>query len=671
LQRGRVERWHNRVKRLSSIDSPLGVLYIKSKATGHQQEVAPFENQPMKQRHQSNKTGVSLAEVHGSVRVPQAAGIIKRLLAFVGPAYLVSVGYMDPGNWATDLEGGARFGYQLIWVLLMSNAMAILLQTLSARMGIVTGRDLAQACRDNFPRRISYILWVLCEVAIAACDLAEVLGTAIGLNLLFGLPLIYGVIITGFDTLLLLVIQQYGIRKMEAVILVFIATIGISFIIEVFLAQPVWGEVVKGFVPRLNSDSLYVAIAILGATVMPHNLYLHSALVQTRIVGDTEESKRTACKYNLIDTTIALNVAFFVNAAILIVSAAVFFSRGIIVTEIQQAHELLNPLLGTALAGTLFGVALIAAGQSSTLTGTLAGQIVMEGFLKLRVRPFVRRLITRLLAIVPAIIVITWKGDHGSYDLLILSQVILSLQLPFAVIPLIRFTSDRQIMGVFVNKGWVNVLAWIVAGVLCYLNSSLIVDQISSWISSAGSAAIWIWITVVPLAVGGALLQIYISIPKSWKVWRKPAPPAPETIELVPQRFSKIGVAIDYSSVDAKVLSHAQTLAKGYGSTLFLFHVVEGVAGQLFGSEANDDEARHDKAQIEVFANQIRETGVEVTVLLGYGRVPQQLVKLSKENGIDLLVMGGHGHRGVKDIFFGTSVSKVRHGLSIPVLVVQ
>jgi manganese transport protein len=625
----------------------------------------------MKPSARSKHSDTSLSEVHGSVQIPQTAGMGKRLLAFVGPAYLVSVGYMDPGNWATDLEGGARFGYQLIWVLLMSNMMAVLLQTLSARMGIVTGRDLAQSCRDNFPRSVSYMLWVLCEVAIAACDLAEVLGTAIGLNLLFGLPLIYGVIITGFDTLLLLVIQQYGIRKMEAVILVFIATIGISFVIQVFLAQPVWGEVVKGFVPHLSSESLYVAIAILGATVMPHNLYLHSALVQTRIVGDTEESKRIACKYNLIDTTIALNGAFFVNAAILIVSAAVFFTRGIVVTEIQQAHQLLNPLLGTAVAGTLFGVALIAAGQSSTLTGTLAGQIVMEGFLKLRVRPFVRRLITRLIAIVPAIVVITWKGEHASYDLLILSQVILSLQLPFAVIPLIRFTSDRQIMGVFVNKGWVKILAWIVAGILCYLNTSLIVNQIQNWFDAAGPNTLWLWLTVVPLAVGGAMLQIYVSLPKSWKVWRKPAPPAPETIELVPQRFSKIGVAIDFSAVDTKVLSHAQTLAKGYGAELFLFHIVEGVAGQLFSSEAYDDEARHDKDQIEAFARQIRGTGVPVSVILGYGRVPEQLVKLSKESGIDLLIMGGHGHRGLKDIFFGTSISKVRHAISIPVLVVQ
>jgi manganese transport protein len=366
-----------------------------------------------------------------------------------------------------------------------------------------------------------------------------------------------------------------------------------------------------------------------------------------------------------------LNGAFFVNAAILIVSAAVFYTRGIVVTQIQQAHELLDPLLGTALAGTLFGIALIAAGQSSTLTGTLAGQIVMEGFLKLRVRPFLRRLMTRLLAIVPAVVVISWKGEQGSYGLLILSQVILSLQLPFAVLPLIRFTSDRQIMGIFVNRLWVKVLAWIVAGTIAVLNSILIVHQISDWIASAGPYAIWLWTTVVPLAAAAALLQIYICLPRSWKIWRKPAPPPPEKIELVPQRFSKIGVAIDYSAVDAKVVSHAQTLAKGYGASLTLFHVVEGVGGQIFGSEAYDDEARHDKDQIEGLAEQIRKTGVETGTALAYGRVPQGLIKLAHEHRIDLLVMGGHGHRGLKDIFFGTSVSKVRHGISVPVLVVQ
>jgi manganese transport protein len=596
---------------------------------------------------------------------------LKRIFAFIGPAYLVSVGYMDPGNWATDLEGGARFSYQLIWVLLMSNLMAVLLQTLAARMGIVSGRDLAQACREAYPKPVAFILWVLCEIAIAACDLAEVLGTAIGLNLLFGLPLIYGVIITGFDTLLLLVIQRYGIRKMEAMILGFVTVIGVSFIVQVFLAQPDWGEVVTGFIPRLNSESLYVAIGILGATVMPHNLYLHSALVQTRIIGTTEESKREACKYNLIDTSIALNAAFFVNAAILIVSAAVFYKNGIVVTEIQQAHQLLDPLMGTAVAGALFGIALVAAGQSSTLTGTLAGQIVMEGFLKLRVRPFVRRLITRLIAIVPAVVVISLKGEEGSYDLLILSQVILSLQLPFAILPLIRITSERQIMGVFANKMWMKVLAWTIALIIAGLNWTLLVNVFSRWIDSAGSYSSILWFTLIPLAVAGLLLQIYVSLPESWKIWRKPVMPVPEKIELVQQLFSKIGVAIDYSSVDPKVLSHAQSLAKGYGASLLLFHVVEGVGGQLYGKDAFDEEAREDRALIESLAAQIRATGVNVESTLGYGRVPEQIVKISKENGIDLLVMGGHGHRGWKDLIFGTSISKVRHELSIPVLVVQ
>lgn len=620
---------------------------------------------------QSEKSGVSLSEVHRSVSVPKSAGFLKRVFAFIGPAYLVSVGYMDPGNWATDLEGGARFSYQLLWVLLMSNLMAVLLQTLSARMGVVSGKDLAQACRDNYPRPVTYVLWVLCEIAIAACDLAEVLGTAIGLNLLFGLPLIYGVIITGFDTLLLLVIQRYGIRKMEAMILGFVTIIGVSFIVQVFLAKPEWGELLTGFIPRLNSESLYVAIAILGATVMPHNLYLHSALVQTRIIGTTEESKREACKFNLIDTAFALNGAFFVNAAILIVSAAVFYKNGIVVTEIQQAHKLLDPLMGTAIAGALFGVALIAAGQSSTLTGTLAGQIVMEGFLQLRIRPFIRRLVTRLIAIIPAIVVISLKGDEGSYDLLILSQVILSLQLPFAILPLIRLTSDRQVMGVFANKGWVKVLSWTVAAIIAGLNTTLLFSQISRWIESAGPNAIWLWVTLVPVVVGGLLLQVYVSLPESWKVWRKPAMPVPERIELVPQLFSKIGVAIDYSSVDVKVLSHAQSLAKGYGASLLLFHVVEGVGGQVFGKEAYDDEARHDRELIDSLAEQIRRTGVAVETTLGYGRVAEQIVRISRENGIDLLIMGGHGHRGLKDLILGTSISKVRHELSIPVLVVQ
>jgi manganese transport protein len=619
----------------------------------------------------TDRSRASLSEVHRTVSIPKNAGIFKRMFAFSGPAYLVSVGYMDPGNWATDLEGGARFGYQLIWVLLMSNLMAVLLQTLSARMGIVTGRDLAQACREHYPKPVANTLWFMCEVAIAACDLAEVLGTAIGLNLLLKVPILYGVIITGFDTMLFLVIQQLGIRKMEAFILILISTIGICFGIEVFLTGPQWGSVVTGFVPHLTSESLYVAIGILGATVMPHNLYLHSALVQTRDVEQTDEGKRMACKYNLIDTAVALNAAFFVNAAILIVAAGVFFKNGIIVTEIQQAHELLTPLLGTTIASTLFAIALISAGQSSTLTGTLAGQIVMEGFLHIKIRPVLRRLITRSIAIIPAIVVIAIQGERGSYGLLILSQVILSLQLPFAVVPLIKFTSKKQKMGEFANKRWVEILAWISAAVIVGLNANLIFSTISGWLIAAGSNAIWLWLTVVPVTVGCALLLVYISVPMLLRRKGKTIVPEEPPVDFTAQKYARIGVALDYGSMNNKVLSHARTLATQHGASMFLFHIVEGVSGQLYGTNANDDEARKDREQLDIIAKHLADSGVVTYPLLGFGRVPEQLVKLSVENRVDILVMGGHRHRGLKDLFFGASISEVRHQLSIPVLVVQ
>ncbi len=593
------------------------------------------------------------------------------MFAFAGPAYLVSVGYMDPGNWATDLEGGARFGYQLVWVLLMSNLMAILLQTLSARLGIVTGRDLAQACRERYPKPIAFTLWILCEIAIAACDLAEVLGTAIGLNLLFKVPLLYGVIITGFDTMLFLVIQQLGIRKMEAFILMLIGTIGICFGIEIFLSKPSWHEAARGLVPHLSRESLFVAIGILGATVMPHNLYLHSALVQTRDVGRTAESKRIACKYNLIDTSIALNAAFFVNAAILLVAAAVFYRNGIIVTEIQQAYQLLTPLMGTALASTAFAIALLSAGQSSTLTGTLAGQIVMEGFLRFKIRPILRRLITRLIAIVPAVLVISIQGEGGSYGLLILSQVILSLQLPFAVVPLIQFTSEKGRMGEFANNFIVKILAWISAVVIIGLNAKLVVGTIGDWITGAGPNAIVLWLTIVPAAIACGLLLVYIAIPDTWRRGKKVAPVAVAPVMLHEEKYSRIGVAVDYGAIDEKVLSHAQTLAHQHSAALYLFHVVEGVSGQLFGKEAYDDEARNDAEKLEAIARQLQGAGIRAFAVLGYGRVPEQLVHLAKENRIDLLVMGGHRHRGLKDLIFGASISQVRHRLSIPVLVVQ
>ncbi len=611
----------------------------------------------------------SLSEVHRTIAIPKNVGTIKRLLAFAGPAYLVSVGYMDPGNWATDLEGGARFGYDLLWVILMSNMMAILLQTLSARLGIVTGRDLAQACRENYPKSIAHALWLLCEVAIAACDLAEVLGTAIGLNLLFHIPMLYGVIITGFDTLLFLIIQHFGVRKIEAFILVLVATIGICFGIELLLAKPDATQIITGFIPTLSSESLFIAIGIIGATVMPHNLYLHSALVQTRLVEQTEEGKRTACKYNLIDTTIALNAALLVNGAILILSAATFFSRGIIVTEIQQAHELLTPLLGTAAGGALFAIALLASGQSSTLTGTLAGQIVMEGFLQFKMRPWLRRLLTRFLAIVPAVAVIAIQGDQGSYTLLILSQVILSIQLPFAIIPLIKFTSDKTKMGTFANKKWVQILSWTSAAIIIGLNVRLVYSSLADWLAESQHPML-LWLTVVPVALGCAALLLYISLPRFLRKRKEVAPIIPP-LEFTERRYSKIGVALDYGKKDSKVISYALTTAKQNNASLSLFHIVEGVSGQLFGSEAGDEEARLDKEILENIAEKIRAQGVAVEVSLGFGNVPKQIVKLCNNSGIDLLVMGGHGHRGLKDIFFGASISEVRHSLTIPVLVIQ
>ncbi|MBI1956139.1 MAG: Nramp family divalent metal transporter [Acidobacteria bacterium] len=424
----------------------------------------------------------SLPEVFSSVGIPEGGSWFRKLFAFAGPAYLVSVGYMDPGNWATDIEGGARFGYQLVWVLLLSNWMAILLQTLASRLGLFAGRDLAQACRDYYSRPVALLLWILCEIAIVACDLAEVLGSAIGLNLLFGIPLMAAVVITAADVLLLLALQKHGIRKMEAFIVSLVFLVGLCYVVEIFLAKPEWGQIASAtFHPSLAGGSLYVAIGILGATVMPHNLYLHSALVQSRRVSRTESELRSAAKYNLIDSALALNLAFFVNAAILIMSAAVFYRNGVLVTEISQAHSTLAPLVGTTLTSTLFAIALLCAGQSSTITGTLAGQIVMEGFLRIRIRPWLRRLITRSLAIIPAVIVIAIKGEQGTYQLLILSQVILSFQLPFAIVPLVQFTSSREKMGRFANPAWLQGIAWLVAGFIISLNLWLLVQTFSAY----------------------------------------------------------------------------------------------------------------------------------------------------------------------------------------------
>ena len=432
----------------------------------------------------------SLPEVHRTIAVPKSLGFWRKLLAFSGPGYLVAVGYMDPGNWATDLAGGSAFGYTLLSVILLSNLMAILLQSLCAKLGIVTGRDLAQACRDHYSKPVAIGLWVLCEIAICACDLAEVIGSAIALNLLFKIPLVWGVCITALDVLVVLFLQNKGFRYIEALVITLILLIGGCFFAEIIFSRPEFAAVFGGFLPKLevikNPQMLFIAIGILGATVMPHNLYLHSSIVQTRKYEQNASGKREAIKFATIDSTLALMFALFINAAILIVAAATFHTRGQHdVAEIQDAYKLLSPTLGVGVASVIFAVALLASGQNSTLTGTLAGQIVMEGFLNLRLRPWLRRLITRLIAIVPAVIVTAIYGESGTAKLLIFSQVVLSLQLAFAVIPLILFTNDRRKMGEFVNPPWIKILAWITAGIIVLLNVKFLSDftGLSGWLA--------------------------------------------------------------------------------------------------------------------------------------------------------------------------------------------
>jgi len=434
-------------------------------------------------KHQAWEPGKtrSLPEVHGTVPIPLTGGFWKKMLAFAGPGYLVAVGYMDPGNWATDLQGGARYGYTLLSVIVISNLMAILLQSLSARLGIASGRDLAQACRDAYSKQTAFVLWILCEIAIAACDLAEVLGSAIALQLLFGMPLLVGVCLTSLDVLIVLYMQHRGFRYVEAIVVTLILGIAGCFAMELAMAKPAIGAMLSGVLPRTeilrNPDMLYISIGILGATVMPHNLYLHSSIVQTRKYGDSNESKAEAIRYASIDSAVALMSALFINGAILVMASAVFHGTPYeSVAEIQDAYKLLSPLLGTGAASALFAIALLCSGQNATLTGTLAGQIVMEGFLNIRLRPWLRRLITRLLAIIPAIIVIVFYGDRGTGPLIVLSQVILSLQLPFAIFPLVRFTSDPRFMGPFTSKWWIKALAWPVVIIIAALNIYLLYE---------------------------------------------------------------------------------------------------------------------------------------------------------------------------------------------------
>lgn len=623
-------------------------------------------------RYTENSRTKSLEEVHSSVET-QHPNLLKRIFAFAGPAYLVSVGYMDPGNWATDLEGGSRFGYALIWVILMSNVIAVLLQTLSARLGIVTGRDLAQACRAEYSKSASFVLWILCEIAIAACDLAEVLGTILGLNLLFGLPLLWGAAVTLCDTFLLLAIQRLGIRKMEAFILSLITVIAGGFIVNLFLAKPDWGAAAAGLAPSLPEGSLYIILGIIGATVMPHNLYLHSSLVQTRRVSRIVDSKAQACKYNLLDSAIALNAAFFVNSAILVLAAAVFYRHGIVVTEIQQAHKMLEQLLGTQAAPIAFGLALLAAGQSSTLTGTLAGQIVMEGFVHIRLRPYLRRLITRVIALLPAVVVISISGDQGTYKLLILSQVILSLQLPFAIVPLVHFTSDKLKMGSFASKLWVKVLAWITSIIIIALNGKLVYDQIMEWITGGAPMIFSIFAVIIAAAISLFLVYIILlPLIRGERTWIEAKPSGAlaiiQKIETHPVKH--IAAALGRDESDTAIISRALSLAKTEKAMLTLIHVADSAVAHVYATDVYDEHTRDDENYLLQIADELRSTGVAVEIALAYGDPAKALVTFATSHKVDILVMGSHGHRLLGDMLWGETVDPVRHRVDIPVLVV-
>ncbi|WP_309614374.1 Nramp family divalent metal transporter [Flavobacterium sp.] len=619
----------------------------------------------------------SLEEVNQSVATEGKKTGFRKILAFLGPAYLISVGYMDPGNWATDIAGGSQFGYALLWVLLMSNIMALLLQSLSARLGIVTQRDLAQASRETYPPFINYILYFLAEIAIAACDLAEVLGMAIGLNLLFDISLIQGVMITVLDTFLLLFLINKGIRKMEAFIIALVMIIGFSFIFEMIFAQPEVGKILTGLIPSLpNENALYIAIGIIGATVMPHNLYLHSSLVQTRKFDRSKAGIKQALKYNFIDSTIALNLAFFVNAAILILGAAVFYQNGMFdVAEIQDAHKFLEPLLGTKWAPILFAVALIAAGQSSTITGTLAGQIVMEGYLNLRIQPWVRRIITRLIAIVPAVIVISVFGEGVTGKMLIFSQVILSLQLGFAIIPLIHFVSDKTKMKGFQISIITQIASWIVAIIIVSLNAKLVFNEIQGWLETSENPIV-LWLTVVPLAFGFLILLLYIIfkpfITDAKEVIGNHLPHS-MIVKLSPERnYEKknIAISVDFSDADEKALNHALDI--GNKETKYtLIHVVETVGAMIYGNKTSDFETTTDEKLLLDYKRLLEEKGFKIEVKLGFGKPGKIIPKIINEGNYDLLIMGTHGHTGLKDLIFGTTVDNVRHKISIPLFIVK
>ncbi|MCL5027545.1 MAG: Nramp family divalent metal transporter [Bacteroidetes bacterium] len=631
--------------------------------------------------------GKSLSEIHSSVKIKSQSHFFLRLLTFTGPAFMVSVGYMDPGNWATDLAGGAKFGYQLIWVILVANLMAILFQTLSARLGIVYGRDLAQACSDHYPKPINYFLWLISEVAIAATDLAEVLGSAIGLYILFKIPLVVGVVITTFDVLILMGLMSFGIRKMEAFILSLIATIGICFAIEMIISKPELGQIAIGFIPTsMNTEALFVALGIIGATVMPHNLYLHSALVQSRYVERTNKGLKEANKFNLIDSVVALNAAFFVNAAILVLAAAVFFSTGHSeIASIIGAHALLTPLLGSTIAPIVFGVALLAAGQSSTITGTFAGQIVMEGFIGLKLRPWLRRLITRLIAIIPAVLVIRISGQGAVDSLLVLSQVILSLQLPFALVPLLHFTSNKEKMKEFVSNYWIKFLAWLAAVFIVVLNFNYLFDLIKQNISSPSITGILVRYILIPISF--VLLPLlfwitfepYLKKEKISKILQKAPGLIMKTKSVKTandlsgktENYKKVGMALEGNlNRDEQILTGAMSLLKSMNADVFLIHCVESVAGRFMGDMVADSAAQEMNEYLKSFAEKLSDEEIPSHIIIGGGEPRDEIVRIAHKYNLELIIAGSHGHKFIDDLIYGATLDNVRHRVKLPVLAI-
>jgi manganese transport protein len=619
-------------------------------------------------------SGKSLEEVNQSVRTDKSSGI-RKFLAFAGPAYMVSVGYMDPGNWATDLKGGSEFGYSLLWVLVMSNLIALLLQSHSARLGIVAGKDLAQASKETYPRFVNLFLYFLAEIAIAAMDLAEVIGMAIGLQLLFKVPLLWGVTITVLDTFLLLFLLNFGIRKLEAIIIFLVVMIGASFAIEIFLAHPSASAIAGGLIPHIeNNHALIIAVGIIGATVMPHNLYLHSSLVQTRKIQRTDDGIKKAIRYNVIDSAIALNAALFVNAAILILAASSFPTGSLRDKfEIQDAHRMLDSLFGPVLAPVLFAIALIASGQSSTITGTLSGQIVMEGYLSLRIRPWLRRMLTRLIAIVPAFCIVYVYGEGAVGDMLVMSQVILSMQLGFAVVPLIHFVSDKEKMKQYAIGIFSKIFSWIAVSIIVALNVKVLADAFAEGLANP-AARYWIIFLAIPFSLLCGAVLLYITFEPVFR--RRKITTELKThgevkdLELkLPESPSRIAVTVDFSTSDSKAISKALLLG-GKNATYILIHVVETASAHVSGKEAMDLETKQDAEQLNAYMKQMQEQGYVAEADLEFGNPVKAIPRAVKMCNAQLLIMGAHGHTTLKDIILGTTVESVRHSVGIPVLIV-